>query len=110
VPDPAHSSDPPLGEELRREVEARAARKLQARQDTKRSIWFGLGTFGMIGWSVSVPTLIGVAIGWWLDRQSATRYSWTLMCMVLGLTVGCLMAWQWVQRESQDDNHRRRKP
>ncbi|MCA9073044.1 MAG: AtpZ/AtpI family protein [Planctomycetaceae bacterium] len=106
---PGHQSDPQSGEELRREVEARAARKLEARRETRRSIWFGLGTFGMIGWSVSIPTLIGVAIGWWLDQNYPSRYSCTLMCLVLGLALGCVMAWQWVQRES-GNNHSRRKP
>lgn len=104
------SRDPVSGEELRREVEARAARKLEARQETQRSIWFGLGMFGMIGWSVSIPTMIGVAIGWWLDRQTESRFSWTLMFLVLGLALGCLMAWQWVQRESGDENRSRREP
>ena len=42
----------------------------------------------MIGWSVAVPTLIGVAIGWWIDRQYPSRYSCTLMCLVIGLGRG----------------------
>lgn len=109
--DPANKpSDPPSGEELRREVEARAARKLQARQQTQRSIWFGLGTFGMVGWSVAVPTLTGVAIGWWIDRNYPSKYSCTLMGLIVGLALGCLLAWQWVQRESQADTKRGRKP
>ncbi len=110
MPDPAaENPKAPSGEEFRREVEAQAARKLQARRETHRSIWFGLGMFGMIGWSVAVPTLIGVGVGWWLDRNSTSRYSWTLMCLVLGLAVGCLMAWQWVQRERRENISRRRK-
>ncbi len=103
MPDPADNSAPPTGEELRREVEARAARKLQARRETHHSIWFGLGMFGMIGWSVSVPTLAGVGIGWWLDRHYPSRYSCTLMGLAIGLVVGCLLAWQWIQRESRED-------
>ncbi len=78
-------------------------RKLQARRETQHSIWFGLGMFGMIGWSVSVPTLIGVGVGWWIDRHYPSRYSSTLMGLVIGLAVGCLLAWQWIQRESQGD-------
>lgn len=110
MPDPSDNAPEPLsGEELRREIEARAARKLQARQQTQRSIWFGLGMFGMVGWSIAVPTLIGVAIGWWIDRNYPSHYSCTLMCLVIGLALGCLMAWQWVQREGQEDNNREGK-
>ena len=42
---------------------AGAARKLKARLGAKRSIWFGLGTSGLIGWSVTVPTLLGAGLG-----------------------------------------------
>ena len=111
MPDPANTpSERPSGEKLRREVEARASRKLKARQQTRRSIWFGLGTFGMVGWSVAVPTLIGVAIGWWIDRNYPSRYSCTLMGLAVGLALGCLMAWQWIQRESRDDINRGGNP
>jgi len=31
------------------------------------------------------------------------RYSWTLMMLIIGVTAGCLNAWQWVNKESRDD-------
>ena len=79
-------------------------RHLAARKNRNRSVWFGLGTFGVIGWSVVVPTLVGVAIGWWIDRAYPSRYSWTLMFMFCGLAIGCLTAWQWVVAESHHDS------
>ena len=45
------------------------------KQDKK--IWFGLGMFGMVGWSIAIPAVLGVFLGVWIDRQSASRYSWT---------------------------------
>ena len=42
-----------------RQVGEQVARKLKAKRDTTRGIWFGLGMSGLIGWSVTVPTLIG---------------------------------------------------
>ena len=34
-------------------------RKLDALNEKDGGIWFGLGIFGMVGWSVAVPTLMG---------------------------------------------------
>jgi ATP synthase protein I len=89
--------------DLEREVAAKQERKARAREDGDRSAWFGLGMFGLVGWSVAVPALIGVAIGLWIDDRWPSRFSWTLMLMVLGVAVGCLNAWWWVQRESRED-------
>jgi ATP synthase protein I len=55
--------------------------------------------FGMVGWSVAVPTLIGLAIGIWIDRTWPSQYSFTLMGMLLGLMSGLSSAWYWVNHE-----------
>jgi predicted F0F1-ATPase subunit len=36
---------------------------------TRTGVWFGLGMMGLIGWSVAVPTLLGAALGLWLDSR-----------------------------------------
>ena len=82
-----------------RQVAAQAVRKLKAQRGTKRSVWFGLGMSGLIGWSVTVPTLIGAALGIWVDRNYPSTLSWTLMLLLLGLIIGCLNAWHWVDSE-----------
>ena len=84
-----------------RQVGAQAARKLKAQRRATRSIWFGFGMSGLIGWSVTVPTLLGVALGAWLDEHHPSTYSWTLMMMLIGLIIGCLNAWHWVSREEK---------
>ena len=89
---------------LEEEVAAKQERKVKARQEGDRSAWFGLGMFGLVGWSVTVPTLIGIAIGLWIDARWPSRFSWTLMLMVFGVAMGCVNAWWWVQRESQEPN------
>ena len=83
------------------EVGSRERRKLRARGRRDRTVWFGLGMFGLIGWSVAVPTLIGIALGLWLDRNWPGRVSWTLTMLLAGLFVGCLNAWYWVRREQE---------
>jgi ATP synthase protein I len=92
------------------QVGAKAARKLKARRHSARGVWFGLGMMGLIGWSVTVPTLLGAALGLWLDKHHPGKHAWTLALLVAGLTIGCLNAWHWVAkeakaiREEQEDN------
>lgn len=88
-------------EEFRRKVEAKQKRKLRARRQGDRGVWFSFGMFGLVGWSVAVPALIFIALGIWIDATFQSRYSWTLMLLVIGIALGCLNAWFWVSRERQ---------
>ncbi len=98
-----HSKSHESGKEstFSREVGAQAARKLKAQHQGTRSIWLGLGVSGVIGWSVTVPALVGIAIGVWADQNHPSRYSWTLMLLFTGLFIGCLNAWHWVDSEDK---------
>ena len=60
--------------------------------------WFGLGMFGIVGWAVASPTLIGVALGLCIDRTWPSEYSWALMLLIAGVIVGCINAAYWVRR------------
>ena len=84
-----------------REVGAKAARKLRARNSTQ-GVWFGLGMMGLVGWSVVVPTLLGAALGIWLDHRHPGNHSWTLTLLIAGLAIGCLNAWHWVDKEDKE--------
>jgi ATP synthase protein I len=91
-------------------IGAEAARKLKARRHASPGVWMGLGMMGLIGWSVVVPTLVGAAIGLWLDKHHAGGHSWTLALLVAGLALGCANAWRWVAKEdaamrAEQDNH-----
>jgi ATP synthase protein I len=86
---------------LAAQVGAKAARKLKARRDSKQGVWFGLGMMGLIGWSVVVPTLLGAALGVWLDKHHPGGHAWTLALLVAGLALGCLNAWHWVAKEDK---------
>ena len=88
-------------EQFEREVGRKAARKRRAKEDPTQGGWFWLGMFGLVGWSVAVPTLVGVALGMWLDTISPRGPSWTLNLLIVGLILGCLIAWYWVRRESR---------
>lgn len=75
---------------------------LKARRQATHNIWLGFGMFGLIGWSVVVPTLLGAMLGHWLDHHHPRQHSWTLALLVAGLATGCLNAWHWVVRESRE--------
>jgi ATP synthase protein I len=82
-------------------IGASAARKLKAQRNTAPGLWFGLGVMGLIGWSVTIPTLLGAALGHWLDDRHPGKHSWTLALLVGGLSIGCLNAWHWLVKEQQ---------
>jgi ATP synthase protein I len=84
-----------------RRVAAKADRKLKAQREGSRSVWFGLGMLGTVGWSVAVPTLLGCLLGHWWDRHHPGPHSWTLALLVAGLVIGCVNAWYWLSRENQ---------
>ncbi len=83
------------------QVGAKAERKQRARQAGNGGVWFGLGMMGLIGWSVVVPTLLGAALGLWLDAHYPVARSWTLALLVAGLVLGCANAWHWVAKEDR---------
>jgi len=84
-----------------REVGAKATRKLKARRNSAPGVWFGLGMMGLIGWSVVVPTLLGAALGIWLDKHHPGKHAWTLALLAAGLALGCINAWHWVAKEEK---------
>lgn len=99
-------------EALSYDVGAKEARKLKARRERYRGVWFGLGMFGMVGWSVALPVLAALALGLWIDSRWPSRFSWTLMLLLVGIVLGCLNAWHWIsreretiQREEEGDDH-----
>jgi ATP synthase protein I len=97
-------------EELRRLLAAKQARKLHAMKQRDRNAWFGLGMFGLVGWSVAIPAVALTALGVWIDARHAGPYSWTLMLLVIGVALGCANAWFWVSRERKDIEAQRREP
>jgi ATP synthase protein I len=88
------------GATLADQIGAKAARKLKARRNAL-PVWLGLGMMGLVGWSVVVPTLLGAALGVWLDRHYPGKHVWTLALLVVGLALGCLNAWHWISQQEK---------
>ena len=90
---------PSAEEKMLRKVESDAKMKIRAREK-EDTVVFGLGMFGIVGWSIVVPTVMGVALGLYLDRRVDAGFSWTLTLLFAGVIAGCLNAWYWVQQKS----------
>jgi ATP synthase protein I len=86
---------------LSQEIGEKAKRKLKARRNAAHGVWYGLGMMGLVGWSVAIPTLLGAALGIWLDKRYPSVHSWTLTLLIIGLIIGCLNAWRWVSEEDK---------
>jgi ATP synthase protein I len=82
-------------------VDNKVTRKLMAKNHPGRSVWMGLGTMGIVGWSVAVPTLCGLLLGVWLDKHYPTEFSWTLNLLIIGIVLGCFSAWHWISKEAK---------
>lgn len=86
-------------EKFLQEIELKAKRKIKAQREKGRAIWMGLGLFGVVGWSVITPIIIGVVLGRWVDKKYTGTVSWTLTFLIIGAVLGCLNAWYWIEKE-----------
>lgn len=85
------------------DIGRRAERMKAARDNPGPSPLRGIGTFGMIGWSIAVPTVGGAFLGLWLDRVAPQDFSWTIALILGGVALGGLIAWAWVAKEGSGE-------
>ncbi len=95
------SSPPtPLSDQrLDEAVRTRRERRARSEREGRRSIGQDLAMVGVLGWTIVIPTLLGVFAGRWLDRRFHSGIFWTLGLIVAGVTAGCYLAWQRLNRE-----------
>lgn len=93
---------PSSAEQLIGRVASREARMIRRKKEGAPNVLRAAALVGLIGWSVVLPMLIGIAIGTWIDHRWPSRYSWTLMLLVAGLAVGCVTAWNRIKQEEED--------
>jgi ATP synthase protein I len=87
---------------IEKKIQSDVEKKIKAKAE-QDDIMFGLGVFGIIGWSISIPTLLGIFLGIYLDDTFSMEFSWTLTLLFVGVIVGCLNAWYWVKQKSDSD-------
>ncbi len=88
-------------EQLCRQIGIKESRKLRAQKNNLKTIWYGFSMMGLIGWSITIPTLLGAGFGRFLDERFPTDESWTLIFLVTGLVLGCFNAWRWLAKEDR---------
>ncbi len=91
-----------MADHFTEQVAKKEALRLKGLRHKDETVWFGLGMFGIVGWAVAIPTLVGVALGLWIDRTWPTQYSWALMLLIAGVIVGCINAAYWVKSTQQN--------
>ena len=94
-------SESPLPEEDRAwiaRVHQQWERQLRSRREGEPSLLRQLASVGVLGWVLVVPTLLGIALGRWLDAQWATGITFTAALLLLGILLGGWAAWRWIHR------------
>jgi ATP synthase protein I len=83
---------------LRKEVERQAERMRQAEAD-RPTLLAQAAYLGTLGLLLAIPMVAGAYLGRWLDERAAGySMSWTLGMLALGLCVGVVNVWLFVQR------------
>jgi len=91
---------PTAAERMIREVGGAQERIARGRA-RKNENWRSIAILGIVGWSVTIPTLLGIVAGVWMDRRWPGSVSWTLTLLVAGLALGCVTAWLRIEKEQQ---------
>jgi ATP synthase protein I len=88
----------PSAERMIREVGVRQERIARGRSQ-KNSVLSSIAILGVVGWSVTMPTVLGAVLGVWIDRHWPSRFSWAVTLLMAGLAVGCTNAWLRIRRD-----------
>lgn len=81
------------------EITRQAKRMKSLRDNPGPSPLRGIGTFGMVGWSIAVPTVGGAFAGLWLDSKVPQEFSWTIALILGGVVIGAFIAASWINKE-----------
>ena len=79
------------------EAARRAAERAREGEDNPEpSLGARLGQIGILGWTIIVPTLIGVVAGRWLDHAFGTGIFFSAPLIMVGAALGFWSAWKWM--------------
>jgi len=83
--------DNPIGD-LSRVLRKDSARR-ERREVGARTFWRSVGLLGMVGWPIALASVAGVFLGRLLDSRWQTGPQFTLLFLLIGVGVGCYVAW-----------------
>ncbi|MFM0298039.1 AtpZ/AtpI family protein [Paraburkholderia sp. RL17-383-BIF-A] len=101
---PRHDKRNSEADRLAGAAQQAAERAARGREEPEPSLGSRLGQIGILGWAIVVPTLLGLALGHWLDRTFGTRVFFSAPLLMLGAALGFWSAWKWMHR--QQGTHR----
>lgn len=84
--------------DLRAAVRRDTAR-LARRETGHRSFWRSFSVIGMVGWPIALGAVGGTLLGRYFDTRLDTGIRFTLLLMMVGVTVGCFAAWRTVAQK-----------
>lgn len=79
----------------------RAERLQQSRNKKAASPLIGISAFGVIGWSIAIPCVLGAFLGHWLNQVAPQEFSWTIALILGGLVLGIGFAWNYISEAQQ---------
>ena len=76
-------------------------REARGRENPEPSLGARLGQIGVLGWTIVLPTLLGLLLGQWLDRTFMSKASgphvfFSATFLMLGVAIGFWSAWRWM--------------
>ena len=89
--------NPPSEDRLSEAARRAAERAHEGQKNPEPSLGARVGQVGILGWTIVVPTLIGLFLGRWLDRALATNIQFSATFLMLGAVIGFWSAWKWMR-------------
>jgi ATP synthase protein I len=89
--------DPQTEDKLANAARRSADRAKASLETPEPSLGARLGQIGVLGWTIVVPTLLGLALGRWLDREFATGIFFSAPLIIIGAILGFWSAWKWMR-------------
>ena len=97
--------EPNDSERIARAARQANLRERRGRDEPEPSLGSRLGQIGILGWSIVIPTLLGLVIGHWLDRHFGTGVFFSAPLLMIGAAFGMWSAWKWMHRQTRSKNH-----
>lgn len=91
--------EPPKSKDRLKDAARRAAeRDRKSVEEPEPSLGVRLGQIGILGWTIIVPTLLGVILGRFIDRSLGTGIFFSAPLIMIGAAFGLWSAWKWMHR------------
>lgn len=81
------------------DISRQVAQKQKTRNNPGPSPLRGFGSFGIVGWSIAIPTVAGAFLGIRLDRTTPQDFSWTIALILAGVALGVVIAWALINED-----------